>query len=130
MSPNEQFVGFTPSQDLATCSYARHRCGFVGNLSEFKHKEQVYNLRYIYIGISEMNKLNSDDPLWSYIKDNYGIDLVGLMEMNNQLVPMHIILKRGKKFGFNDISTKKPQLAKKYDTKQGQIPYYYIQNTQ
>lgn len=126
--PGERLGAATHSQDLAVCSYAKHRCGFANTLEEFKHKEQIFNLHYIYVGVSEMNKLNGDDPLWVYIKDNYKIDLIGLMDMNNQLSPVHIVLKKSGKFNLNDINGKQPQLAKTYDTKQGQVPYYYIQN--
>jgi hypothetical protein len=126
--PQERFAAATHSQDLATCSYARHRCGFVSTLDEFKKKEQVFNLRYVYVGVSEFNKMTSDDPLWSYIRNNYKIDLVGLMNINGQLTPMHFILKKGGVFSLDEIQGKQPQLAKTYDTKQGPVPYYYIQN--
>jgi len=126
--PGERFAAFTHSQDLATCSYSRHRCGFVGSLEEFQRKEQVFNLRYVYVGASKFGKLTSDDPLWVYIRDNYRIDLVGLMNINGQLTPTHFILKRDGKFDINDIQGKQPQIAKVYETKQGEIPYYYIQN--
>ncbi len=126
--PGERLGAATHSQDLAVCSYAKHRCGFVPTLEEFKYKEQVFNLRYLYVGVSEMDKLNGNDPLWVYIKDNYKIDIIGLMNMNKQLIPIHIVLKKGGKFNLNDVTNKQPQAAKTYDAKQGQVPYYYIQN--
>ena len=128
MEPDERFVAFTHSQDIATCSYAQHRCGFVGNLSEFKYKESVFNLRYAYVGVSNFNDLMGDSQLWSYIKENYKIDLVGLMVQNDQLVPIHFILKKGGKFDIADIQGKQAQLAKVYDMKQGDVGYYYIFN--
>jgi len=128
LTPGEQFAAFTHSQDLATCSYSKHQCGFIGNLDDFKRKEDFFNLRYLYVGASEMNKLTSDDPLWVYIRANYAIDLVGLMQISGRFVPTHMILKRGGVFDLANIEGKQPQLAKTYDTKQGPVPYYYIQN--
>ncbi len=129
MLPEERFAALTHSQDLATCSYARHRCGFVGSLEEFKIKETVFKLRYMYIGVPHFNDiLNNQDPLWAYIRENYGIDIVGLMNINGKLTPTHFILKRGSKFDLNGIQGKQPQLAKVYDSKQGEVAYYYLQN--
>ena len=130
LEPEERFAAFTHSQDLATCSYSKHRCGFVGNLSDFKHKDNVFNLRYLYVGVPEFNNLvnNVDNPLWQYIRSNYKIDLIGLMVINNQLAPIHIILKKGGNFNINDVSNKQPILAKSYDSKGGSVDYYYIQN--
>ena len=128
MVPGEQFVAFTHSQDVATCSYAQHRCGFVNNLSVFKHKEAVYDLRYIYVGVSSFENLMGNSSLWNYIKQNYEIDLVGLMNQNNQLVPVHFILKKGGKFNLADIQQKQVQLAKTYAVKNGEVRYYYISN--
>ncbi|MBS3115389.1 glycosyltransferase family 39 protein [Candidatus Woesearchaeota archaeon] len=126
LNSEERLGAATHAQDLAVCSYSKHRCGFSSTLEEFKRKEQVFNINYIYIGVSEMNKLEGKDPLWVYIKNNYKIDLIGLMELNKQLVPIHIVLKKGGTFNFNDVTNKQPQLAKTYDTKQGIVPYYYI----
>ena len=129
LQPEERFSAFTSSQDLATCSYSRHRCGFVSSLEEFKHKEDVFDLRYVYVGVTDLNNLvNSQDELWKYIRANYGIDLVGLLPAGGQLAPTHIILKRGYPFDFTEIQGKQPQLAKTYDMKQGPVQYYYIQN--
>jgi Dolichyl-phosphate-mannose-protein mannosyltransferase len=128
MEPGERFVAFTGSQDLATCSYAQHSCGWVSNLEEFKHKDEVFNLRYIYIGNSEFDKLNSNDTMWVYIRNNYHIDLVGMLMVNKQFVPLHIILKKGGKFDLTQVQNKQPQPATTYDSKQGPITYYYIQN--
>lgn len=127
MHPEERFTAFTNSQDLATCSYAEHRCGFVGNLTEFKHKEEFFDLRYMYVGtINFQDLVKSEDPLWVYIRQNYGIEMVGLMPYNSQLTPVHFILKKGRAFDLKAIEGKQPNLAKEYDTKQGKVPYYYI----
>lgn len=128
MAPDERLFAFADSQDLATCSYAKHRCGWPSNLSELKRKEKVFNINYIYIGQSSFNDIESNDTMWKYIKNNYHIDIVGLMNYNGQLAPVHFILKRGGKFNISEVSKKQVQTAEIYDTLQGQVPYYYIQN--
>lgn len=130
MLPNERFAFATHAQDLATCSYAKHRCGAAGDIETFKHKEEVFNIHYVYVGVAQLNTLiASDDPMWTYIRENYKIDLVGLMPANNQLVPMHIILKKGGKFNLSEVQGKQAQLGRTYDSKRGQVSYYYIQNS-
>ena len=129
MLPGERFATATHSQDLATCSYARTRCGFTGDLELFKRKEEVFNIRYVYVGVSQINSLlSSEDPFWVYIRESYGIDLIGLMPVNNQLSPRHIILKKGGKFDLSEVQNKQAEVARIYDTKRGDVTYYYIQN--
>jgi hypothetical protein len=128
MIPGERFAAFTDSQDLATCSYAKHRCGFVSNLSEFKHKEEIFDLRYVYVGSSKLQSLfESQDDLWKYIRANYGIDTVGLIEYENQLAPIHFILKKGSSFNMSGIEKLQPYLVETYKTKLTNINYYIIQ---
>ena len=128
LGPDERFAMYGHSQDQAVCTYARHRCGWVNSLDEFKEIEKTFSLRYIYVGDVGFEKLASQDPLWVYIADNYHIDLVGLMNINNNLVPRHFILKKGGKFNLAEIQGKQAQLAKTYDSKHGDISYYYITN--
>ena len=85
-------------------------------------------MRYIYVGVSSFENLMGNSSLWNYIKQNYEIDLVGLMNQNNQLVPVHFILKKGGKFNLADIQQKQVQLAKTYAVKNGEVRYYYISN--
>ena len=126
--PDERFAAYSHVQDYATCSYSRHRCGYEWDLEDFKRKEEVFDLRYVYVGISQFNKLTGNDPLWVYIRSNYKIDLVGLMNINGKLTPMHFVFKKGGTFDLSDLEGKEPKLAKTYDTRNGPVPYYYIQN--
>jgi hypothetical protein len=96
-------------------------------LEDFKHKEQVFKMKYVYVGTSDFNKLVSNDPMWEYIRNNYRIELVGVMRIQGQLAPVHFILRKGGKFNLTEIQTIEPLLAKNYDSKQGDVPYYYIQ---
>ncbi|MBN2420737.1 glycosyltransferase family 39 protein [Candidatus Woesearchaeota archaeon] len=127
MYPGERFAAFTHSQDLATCSYSEHRCGFVTNITEFRRKEEFFDLRYVYVGAISVNDLvNGQDPLWQHIRQNYGIEMAGFMPYNGQLTPSHFVLKKGSVFDLRDLEGKQPSLAKNYDTKLGEVPYYFI----
>jgi hypothetical protein len=124
----DRIIVFTHSQGMATCSYAKRSCGGVGNLTEFKHKEKIFGIDFIYIDMSQFNNLQNNEELFEYISNNYKIDVMGLIKPGNQFAPMHILLKRGGKFNMSDIQNKKPIVKKTYKTTRGTMEYYWAKN--
>lgn len=123
-----KLMAFTHAQGMAVCSYARKGCGGTDNLSEFIHKEAVFGINSIYIDISQLNEVMSRTELFRYISENYKIDLVGLAKTGDQFVPLHLLLKRGGTFNMSEVQNKMPVLKKTYDTKHGNVDYYWVQN--
>ena len=123
-----KLIAFTHSQGMAVCSYARKGCGGVANLSEFMHKEKVFDINSIYIDINQLNEMMSNKELFGYIEKNYKIELVGLIKMGDQFRPLHLLLTRGGVFNMSAIQNKMPVLKKTYDTKHENVEYYWVKN--
>ncbi len=123
-----KLFAFTHSQGMAVCSYARKGCGGAGNLSEFIHKEKAFGINSVYIDMSQLNELMNNKEIFKYISENYKIELVGLIKQGDQFGPLHLLLARGGIFNMSEVQNKMPVLKKVYDTKRGNIEYYWVKN--
>ena len=124
---SERFLNMGHAQTQAVCTYARRRCGGFNNLTQLIEFENKFNIQYLNIDTYSMSKLASEqnDSL-EYIMNNYKIELVGAIKQGNNLVPVNFLFKRGGKFNFSEINTKKPQLAEVYDIKGGKVEFYIL----
>ncbi|MBN1645241.1 glycosyltransferase family 39 protein [Candidatus Woesearchaeota archaeon] len=124
----DRIIAFTHSQGMAVCSYAKRSCGGAGNLTDFKYKEKVFNIDFVYIDMSQFNNFKNNNEMFEYISGNYKIDLIGLIKQEDKFAPIQMLLKKGGKFNMSEIETRRPLLKKTYDIKRGKIEYYWIKN--
>ncbi|MBW2969195.1 glycosyltransferase family 39 protein, partial [Candidatus Woesearchaeota archaeon] len=104
----DRMFALSHSQSLAVCSYAKRGCGWVNTLKEFKHKENVFNIEFLYIDAGKFNILKNNKELFKYVSNNYRIDFVGMIQTGNNLAPLHFLLRKGGIFNMSDIQNKKP----------------------
>ncbi len=128
MGPNDRFFNIGESQSEAVCTYARRRCGGFQNLSDLLTLQNEFNIQYMNFDAYTFSTLSQDNTSYNYIKNNYHIDLIGLIPENNQLGIMNVLLKRGGTMNLTQMENKTPQLAKTYDTPYGPVPFYVVQN--
>lgn len=95
-APNERVFLYTYPQGYAIARYARRYVGWVSDLDDFKKKEEKFNMRYVCFYPAEFSqqvKVNNP-PLFAYLRDNYHVKEVGLIEEPGRLA--YIILEKGK----------------------------------
>jgi len=93
---NERVFLLTHSQGYAIARYAQRFMGWPSTLEELKEKEEKFKIRFIcvYPGDYLMSLSNSDPSLFAYIKENYGVKEIGLVEETQRV--SYFILEKGK----------------------------------
>jgi hypothetical protein len=130
LNQDERYFMMGSSQEYASCTYSRHRCGSFRNLTEMIELEKKFNIRYLQFGPYDLSRIQSEqNDTWNYIQNNYKIKLIGAIGRNNQLSIVNVLLVKGGKFNMTEMQTKKPEFVKNYDTKFGDVPLYLIENT-
>ncbi len=127
-SEGERFFLLSDSaQHNAVCTYAERRCGAFRNLSHLKEKEEELGIRVMSFGPRSFMELQKERKKeWRYIKNNYHLELLGLLRRNDRLVPNQFVLEKGGSFNLSEFSNKKPRKVKSYDSVRGQVPYFVI----
>ncbi len=95
-APDERIFLHTHAQGYGIARYARRYAGWTPDLEDFKTKEKKYNIKYICfypIEFSQGLKLKNL-PLYEYIRNNYHVKEIGLIEEPRQL--FYAILEKGK----------------------------------
>ena len=93
---NERVFLLTHSQGYAIARYAQRFMGWPSTLEEFKEKEEKFKIRFVCVYPGEyLMALSSSMPsLFEYIRDNYGVKEIGLVEETQRV--SYFILERGK----------------------------------
>jgi len=127
-TPGERFFNLGHSQTQAVCTYARRRCGDFNTVTQLIELEKKFNIRFLHSDTYSWANLQNNKEVVEYITQNYKIRLIGGIPQNNQLTMIDILLERGGTINFTALHAIQPRLAKVYDTKQGDVQYYILEN--
>ncbi|MCX5666992.1 MAG: glycosyltransferase family 39 protein [Candidatus Omnitrophica bacterium] len=94
--PGDRVFLLTHSQGYGIARYAKRYAGWEDDLEKFKEREAKFNIRYacFYPAEYALSLQNTNPKLFEYIRDNYRVKEVGVVEEPRRL--FYIILEKGK----------------------------------
>jgi len=94
--PGDRVFLLTHSQGYGIARYARRYAGWEDDLEKFREMEKKFDIRYacFYPAEFALSLQNTNPKLFKYIRDNYHVKEVGVVEEPRRL--FYIILERGK----------------------------------